>query len=89
MSLTGQPIIILREGTERTKGRDALRNNITAAKVIAEAVRSALGPKGMDKMLVDRFGDVVITNDGATILKEIDVQHPGSKFIIRFRKQKD
>ncbi|MCE7734006.1 MAG: thermosome subunit [Candidatus Heimdallarchaeota archaeon] len=89
MSLTGQPIIILREGTERTRGRDALRNNITAAKVIAEAVRSALGPKGMDKMLVDGFGDVVITNDGATILKEIDVQHPGSKFIIDLAKTQD
>ncbi len=89
MSLTGQPIIILKEGTERTRGRDALRNNITAAKVIAEAVRSALGPKGMDKMLVDSFGDVVITNDGATILKEIDVQHPGSKFIIDLAKTQD
>ncbi|MFV2016641.1 MAG: TCP-1/cpn60 chaperonin family protein, partial [Candidatus Heimdallarchaeota archaeon] len=89
MALTGQPIIILKEGTERTRGRDALRNNITAAKVIAEAVRSALGPKGMDKMLVDGFGDVVITNDGATILKEIDVQHPGSKFIIDLAKTQD
>ncbi|MHA2249797.1 MAG: thermosome subunit alpha [Candidatus Kariarchaeaceae archaeon] len=89
MSLTGQPVIILKEGTERTRGRDALRNNITAAKVIAEAVRSALGPKGMDKMLVDSFGDVVITNDGATILKEIDVQHPGSKFIIDLAKTQD
>jgi thermosome len=89
ISLTGQPIIILKNGTERTRGRDALRNNITAAKVIAEAVRSALGPRGMDKMLVDGFGDVVITNDGATILKEIDVQHPGSKFIIDLAKTQD
>ncbi len=89
MSLTGQPIYILREGTERTRGRDALRNNITAAKVIAEAVKSALGPRGMDKMLVDGFGDVVITNDGATILKEIDVQHPGSKFVIDLAKTQD
>ncbi|MDH5404176.1 MAG: thermosome subunit alpha, partial [Candidatus Heimdallarchaeota archaeon] len=89
MSMTGQPVIILREGTERTQGRDALKNNITAAKVIAEAVKSALGPRGMDKMLVDSFGDVVITNDGATILKEIDVQHPGSKFIIELAKTQD
>ncbi|MCH8908959.1 MAG: thermosome subunit, partial [Candidatus Heimdallarchaeota archaeon] len=89
MSLTSSPVIILREGTDRTTGRDALRNNITAAKVIAEAVKSALGPKGMDKMLVDSFGDVVITNDGATILKEIDVQHPGSKFIIDLAKTQD
>ncbi len=89
MSLTGQPVIILREGTTRTKGKDALRNNIQAAKVIAEAVRSALGPKGMDKMLVDGFGDVVITNDGATILKEIDVQHPGAKFVVELAKTQD
>lgn len=89
MALTGQPVIILREGTERTRGRDALRNNIQAAKVIGEAVRSALGPRGMDKMLVDSFGDVIITNDGATILKEIDVQHPGAKFIIDLAKTQD
>jgi len=84
-----QPIIVLREGTERTKGKDALNNNIQAAKVISEAVKTALGPKGMDKMLVDSFGDVVITNDGATILKEIDVQHPGAKFIIDLAKTQD
>ena len=84
-----QPVIILREGTERTRGKDALDNNIQAAKVIADAVRTALGPKGLDKMLVDSFGDVVITNDGATILKEIDVQHPGAKFIIDLAKTQD
>ena len=84
-----QPFIILREGTERTRGRDALNNNIQAAKIISEAVRTALGPKGMDKMLVDSFGDVVITNDGATILKEMDVQHPGAKFIIDLAKTQD
>ena len=84
-----QPVIILREGTERTRGKDALNNNIQAAKVISEAVKTALGPKGMDKMLVDSFGDVVITNDGATILKEIDVQHPGAKFIIDLAKTQD
>ncbi len=89
MSLSGQPIIILREGTERTQGRDALRNNITAAKIIAETVKSALGPRGMDKMLIDSFGDITITNDGATILKEIDVQHPGSKFVIDLAKTQD
>jgi archaeal chaperonin len=88
-NLTGQNVIILKEGTTRTKGRDALRNNIQAAKVIAESVRSALGPKGMDKMLVDSFGDVIITNDGATILKEIDVQHPGAKFVVDLAKTQD
>ncbi|MCY3413616.1 MAG: TCP-1/cpn60 chaperonin family protein [Candidatus Heimdallarchaeota archaeon] len=89
MSLTSQPVIILREGSERTQGRDALRNNISAAKIIAETVKSALGPRGMDKMLIDSFGDITITNDGATILKEIDVQHPGSKFIIDLAKTQD
>ncbi len=89
MTLTGQPVIILKEGTTRTRGRDALRNNIQAAKVIAEAVKSSLGPKGMDKMLVDNFGDVVITNDGATILKEIDIQHPGAKFVVELAKTQD
>lgn len=89
MSLTGQPIILLKEGTQRTKGKDALSNNIQAAKVISQAVRSSLGPKGMDKMLVDSFGDVIITNDGATILKEIDVQHPGAKFVVDLAKTQD
>ncbi|RMG35114.1 MAG: thermosome subunit [Methanobacteriota archaeon] len=89
MTLTGQPVIILKEGTTRTRGKDALRNNIQAAKVIAEAVKSSLGPKGMDKMLVDNFGDVVITNDGATILKEIDIQHPGAKFVVELAKTQD
>ena len=82
--LGGQPILIMKEGTERTRGRDAMENNIAAAKVIAEAVRTSLGPRGMDKMLVDQFGDVVITNDGATILKEIDVQHPAAKIAVRY-----
>ncbi len=87
--MTGQPIYILKEGTERTQGKDAQRNNIFAAKTLAEAVRSALGPRGMDKMLIDQFGDVTITNDGATILKEIDVVHPGAKFIIELAKTQD
>ncbi|OLS27813.1 MAG: Thermosome subunit alpha [Candidatus Heimdallarchaeota archaeon LC_2] len=89
MSLTGQPIIILKENSERTKGREAQRNNIGAASAIAEAVRSTLGPRGMDKMLVDSLGDVVITNDGATILEELDVEHPAAKLIIQVAKSQD
>ncbi|MBD3253538.1 MAG: thermosome subunit [Candidatus Lokiarchaeota archaeon] len=87
--LGGQPILIMKEGTERTRGKDAMQNNIAAAKVIAEAVRTSLGPRGMDKMLVDQFGDVVITNDGATILKEIDVQHPAAKMMVEVAKTQD
>ncbi len=87
--LGGQPIFIMKEGTERTRGKDAMQNNIAAAKVIAEAVRTSLGPRGMDKMLVDQFGDVVITNDGATILKEIDVQHPAAKMMVEVSKTQD
>jgi thermosome len=79
----------MKEGTERTRGKDAMQNNISAAKVIAEAVRTSLGPRGMDKMLVDQFGDVVITNDGATILKEIDVQHPAAKMMVEVAKTQD
>ncbi len=89
MSLAGQPVIILRENSERTKGREAQRNNIGAAAAIAEAVRSTLGPRGMDKMLVDSLGDVVITNDGATILEELDVEHPAAKLIIQVAKSQD
>jgi thermosome len=87
--MSQQPIIILREGTERTRGRDAQRNNIMAAIVIGEAVKSALGPKGMDKMLVDSFGDITVTNDGATILKEMDVAHPAAKMVIEVSKTVD
>ena len=79
---TGQQVLILKEGSSQTKGHDAQRNNIFAAKLIAEIVKTSLGPRGMDKMLVDGMGDVTITNDGATILKEIDVQHPAAKMII-------
>src|SRR2546429_30160 len=79
--LAGQQIIILKEGTSRSRGQDALKANIMAAKIIAESVRSSLGPKGMDKMLVDGFGDVTITNDGATILDEMEVQHPAAKMM--------
>jgi archaeal chaperonin len=84
-----QPIIVLREGTERTKNKEAQGNNIQAARAIADAVRSTLGPKGMDKMLVDSLGDVVITNDGVTILKEIDVQHPAAKMVVEVAKTQD
>jgi len=88
--LTGKtPILILKEGTEREKGREAQYNNIRAAMAIADAVRSTLGPKGMDKMLVDSMGDVVITNDGVTILKEIEVEHPAAKMIVEVAKAQD
>lgn len=85
----GQPIILLKEGTERTRGRSAQSNSIAAAKAVAEAVRSTLGPRGMDKMLVDSMGDVVITNDGATILKEIDIEHPAAKMVVEVAKTQD
>ncbi|TAN38706.1 MAG: thermosome subunit [Candidatus Methanoperedens sp.] len=87
--LGGQPIFILREGSQRTKGREAQNNNIMAAKAVAAAVRTTLGPKGMDKMLVDSLGDIVITNDGATILKEMDIEHPAAKMIVEVAKTQD
>ncbi len=87
--LAGQPIFILREGSQRTKGREAQNNNIMAAKAVAAAVRTTLGPKGMDKMLVDSMGDIVITNDGATILKEMDIEHPAAKMIVEVAKTQD
>jgi thermosome len=83
------PILILKEGTKRDKGKDAQYNNIMAARAIADAVRSTLGPRGMDKMLVDSMGDVVITNDGVTILKEIDVEHPAAKMLVEVAKTQD
>ena len=85
----GQRVLILKEGTSENRGRDAQRNNIWAAKEIANIVKTTLGPRGMDKMLVDGMGDVTITNDGATILKEIDVQHPGAKMIVEISKTID
>ncbi len=85
----GQPIFILKEGTKRETGRDAMKNNIDAAKGIAHAVRSSLGPRGMDKMLVDSLGDIVITNDGVTILKEMDVEHPAAKMMVEVSKTQD
>ncbi len=87
--MAGQPIFILREGSQRTRGKEAQSNNIMAAKAVAEAVRTTLGPKGMDKMLVDSLGDVVITNDGATILKEMDIEHPAAKMIVEVAKTQD
>lgn len=87
--LSGVPIIILKEGTERKQGKDAQKNNIAAAKAVAEAVRTTLGPKGMDKMLVDSLGDVTITNDGATILDTIDIEHPAAKMIVEVAKTQD
>ena len=88
-SAGGMPVLILKEGASQTKGRDAQKNNIAAAKLISEVVKSSLGPRGMDKMLVDGLGDVTITNDGATILKEIDVQHPAAKMMVEISKATD
>lgn len=87
--LSGQPIIILKDNVERTRGQEAQRSNIAAAKAIAAAVRTTLGPRGMDKMLVSGTGDVVITNDGATILHEMSVQHPGAKMVIEVAETQD
>jgi len=86
---SNMPVILLKEGATETKGREAQRNNIAACKIIAEIVKSSLGPRGMDKMLVDSLGDVTITNDGATILKEIDVQHPAAKMLVEISKTTD
>ncbi|MCL2550436.1 MAG: thermosome subunit, partial [Methanimicrococcus sp.] len=87
--MSGQPIFILSEGSRRTRGSDAQNNNIMAAKAVAEAVRTTLGPKGMDKMLVDSMGDVIITNDGAAILREMDIEHPAAKMIVEVSKTQD
>ncbi len=83
------PVIILKEGTERAKGRDAQKNNIMAASIVADTIKSTLGPKGMDKMLVDGLGDILISNDGATLLDEIDVQHPAAKIMVQVAKVQD
>ncbi|MBN2458206.1 TCP-1/cpn60 chaperonin family protein [Candidatus Woesearchaeota archaeon] len=84
-----QPIFIMPEGTQRSQGRTAQRNNIMAAKLVAETVRTTLGPKGMDKMLVDSLGDVVITNDGVTILEEMSIEHPSAKMIVEIAKTQE
>jgi thermosome len=89
MAMGNTPILILKEGTKRDRGKDAQFNNIMAARAIADAVRSTLGPRGMDKMLVDAMGDVTITNDGVTILKEIDVDHPAAKMLVEVAKTQD
>ena len=85
----GQPVLILKEGTSRKRGKEAQINNIMAAKVIAEVLRTTLGPRGMDKMLIDGLGDITITNDGASILDEIDVQHPAAKMMVEVAKTQD
>ncbi|MBM3903768.1 MAG: thermosome subunit [Thaumarchaeota archaeon] len=85
----GIPVIVLKEGSKQSRGKDAQKNNINAAKLIAEIIASSLGPRGMDKMLVDSIGDITITNDGATILKEIDVQHPAAKMMVEVAKATD
>ncbi len=87
--LGGVPVLILKEGTGRTRGKEALRSNITAARIISEVVKTTLGPRGMDKMLVDSLGDTTITNDGAAILKEVDVQHPAAKIMVEVAKTQD
>ena len=87
--LAGQPVLILREGATRRRGKEAQRSNMTAARTIAEVVKSTLGPRGMDKMLVDSLGDVTVTNDGATILDEIDVQNPSAKMMVEVAKTQD
>ena len=86
---SGQPVLILKEGTTRSRGKEAQRNNIMAARVIGEVLKTTLGPRGMDKMLIDSIGDITITNDGATILKEMDVEHPAAKMMIEIAKTQD
>ena len=86
---TGQPILILKEGTTEKKGKEAQRNNFEAVKIVKDIVKTSLGPKGMDKMLVDSLGDVTVTNDGATILKEMDIQHPAAKMMVEIAKATD
>ena len=87
--LAGQPILILKEGASRNRGKQAQSSNIQAARTIAEVVRATLGPRGMDKMLVDSLGDLTITNDGHEILKEIDVEHPAAKMMVEVAETQD
>jgi len=86
---SGQPVLILKEGTSRNRGKEAQRNNIMAARVVGEVLRTTLGPRGMDKMLIDSLGDITITNDGATILNEIEVEHPAAKMMVEVAKTQD
>ena len=85
----GTPVIVLKEGSGRSRGRDALYANIMAAQVVAETLRSSLGPKGMDKILVDNLGDLTITGDGRTLLDKMDIQHPAAKMIVEVAKTQD
>jgi len=85
----GMPVLVLKEGANRSRGREAQHNNITAAKVVAESIKSAFGPKGMDKLLVDNFGDITVTSDGRTILDEMDIQHPAAKMLVEVAKTQD
>ena len=87
--LAGQPVLILKEGSTRNRGRDAQKSNITAAIIVSEVVKSTLGPRGMDKLLVDSLGDVTVTNDGATVLDEVDVQNPAAKMMVEVAKAQD
>jgi thermosome len=86
---SGQPVLILKEGTSRSRGKEAQRNNIMAARIIGEVLKTTLGPRGMDKMLIDSLGDITITNDGAAILDEMDVEHPAAKMMVEIAKTQD
>jgi thermosome len=86
---SGQPVLVLKEGTSRNRGREAQRNNMMAARVIGEVLKTTLGPRGMDKMLIDSMGDITITNDGAAILNEIEVEHPAAKMMVEIAKTQD
>ena len=86
---TGQPVLVLKEGTTRSRGREAQRNNIMAARIIGEVLKTTLGPRGMDKMLIDSLGDITITNDGAAILDEMEVEHPAGKMMVEIAKTQD
>src|SRR5512136_1520507 len=86
---SGQPVLILKEGTSRSRGKEAQRNNIMAARIVGEVLRTTLGPRGMDKMLVDSLGDITVTNDGAAILEEIEVEHPAAKMMVEIAKTQD
>jgi thermosome len=86
---SGQPVLILKEGTTRSRGKEAQKNNIMAARVVGEVLKTTLGPRGMDKMLIDNLGDITITNDGATILNEIEVEHPAAKMMVEIAKTQD
>jgi thermosome len=86
---SGQPVLVLKEGTTRNRGREAQRNNIMAARVVGDVLKSTLGPRGMDKMLIDSLGDITITNDGAAILNEIEVEHPAAKMMVEIAKTQD